>query len=67
MITEVFLMFIISSVVGVISGLTHAVYKSKCRHVLCCCLEIDRDTDLEVEIEEMKMNKPDHHKKKHDK
>lgn len=64
MLSKMFLIFLVSSSTGVISGLTHVFYRSKCKHILCCgCLEIDRDTDAELELDELEMNKPDHKNK----
>ncbi len=63
MFSEMLIIFLVTSATGVISGLFHVVYKSKCSHVLCCgCLEVERDTKLEIEFDELEL-KPNANKK----
>jgi hypothetical protein len=60
MISEVMLVFIISSSVGVFSGLTQILYKSKCTHIGCCsCLDIDRDVETEEKFDEFELQRKD--------
>ena len=54
--TEMFWMFLISSVLGCL-GLTFKMcYKSKCKEVDLCCFKIMRDTSGEEKIDEIQIN-----------
>ena len=47
MLTEVFYTFVITSAVGVIVGLARMCYKSKCKNIKLCCLQVERDVQTE--------------------
>lgn len=47
MLTEVFLSFFITSIIGLIIALARMAYKSKCKEVSFCCFKIIRDTETE--------------------
>ena len=53
--TEIFWTFLITSGVGLVLAIGRVVYKSKCVLVKCCCIEIQRDTAHETEIDELQM------------
>lgn len=54
-VSEVFLTFIITSVVGLVGVSLRICYKSKCNEVSCCCMKIKRDTQAETEEEEFRI------------
>lgn len=47
---------IVSAVCGLILAVVKLLYDSKCSHIKCCCVEIERDIQTEQKIEEEKMN-----------
>lgn len=47
MVSEVFLSFLITSIIGLIFGLGKICYKSKCKEVNICGIKILRDTEME--------------------
>ena len=49
MVTETFLLSVITIVAGLVSGAFALCYKSKCSDVSCCCFSIKRDTRAEEE------------------
>ncbi len=53
MLTEVFLTFLVSSACGFCLIVAKLTYKSKCHHIKLCCVEIERDTQLEEKIDEI--------------
>lgn len=53
MMTEMFFMFLITSVLGCIGLSFKMCYKSKCKEVDLCCLKIVRDTSGEEKIDEI--------------
>lgn len=52
MLTETFWVFLSTSVIGCFLGLFRMLYKSKCVSIKCCGLEIKRDVEVELEIDE---------------
>jgi hypothetical protein len=51
MVTDVVLMFIVTSTIVFFLAIARMLYKSKCRTVRCCGCEIDRDVQIEQEEE----------------
>lgn len=51
MVTDVVWSLLITSVSGVIFGILTVLYKSKCKHIQCCGIVIDRDIDDETKID----------------
>lgn len=47
--SEVFLTFLISSVIGMILAIFRMLYKSKCVKFNCCCFTVERDIEAEQE------------------
>lgn len=47
-------MFIITTASALCGALLKTLYDSKCRRCRICCIEIERDIDAEVDIEEHK-------------
>ena len=43
---------IIVSGVSVVSLIVKLLYKSKCTHIECCCIKIDRDVESELKVKE---------------
>lgn len=68
MLSEVYWMGFTTAVIGLIMGLARMAYKSKCSHLECGCIKIDRNTEGELkedaieirrnESEEMKQESP---------
>lgn len=50
--SEVFLTSLYVSGFAFLGGVLTVLYKSKCKTVKCCCLEIDRDVECEEKIDE---------------
>jgi nucleoside recognition membrane protein YjiH len=55
--SEVFLTFLITSVIGCFLAVVRQAYKSKCSQVEICCIKIVRDTVNEEKIDEMELQK----------
>ena len=51
MVSEVIWSLLITSVSGIIIGILSIMYKSKCTHIECFCLKIDRDVAGEEQID----------------
>jgi len=51
--TEMFWMFLISSVIGCIGVSLRMCYKSKCKEFDFCCIKIIRDTQGEEKLDEV--------------
>ena len=49
--SDVIWSLLITSVSGIIFGLFTIIYKSKCKHIQCCGLVIDREVDEETKID----------------
>jgi hypothetical protein len=56
--SEVFLSFLISSIIACILALGQYVFKSKCDEIKCCCIKIHRKVELESQIEEQIIELP---------
>ena len=53
--SEVFWTFLITSIIGMVLGLTRMCYKSKCKEVSFCCMKIVRDVDIEEKENELRV------------
>jgi hypothetical protein len=51
MLSEVFWTFLITSTIGLCLGIARMLYKSKCKSFSCCGLRIERDVEMEVELD----------------
>ena len=51
MLTEMFYTFVITTAAASLLGIIKMCYKSKCSHVRCCGLEIDRNVDDETKLD----------------
>lgn len=49
--SDVIWSLLITSISGIIFGLFTIIYKSKCKHIQCCGLVIDREVDEETKID----------------
>jgi hypothetical protein len=47
-------MFIITSASALCGAILKTLYDSKCKRCKICCVEIDRDIEAEVDLEEYK-------------
>jgi hypothetical protein len=47
---------ILSLISTLLTLLIRTIYKSKCSHIKCCCIEIDRNVDLEKSIDVKRQN-----------
>jgi hypothetical protein len=61
MVSGMLLIFIISTTVGFVSGLTHILYRSKCTKVWCGCCGCERDIVAEEELDEMELRQGRRH------
>lgn len=52
---QIFWTFFITSMIGLIMGLSRMAYKSKCKDIEICCIKIVRDT--ETEEQELEFNR----------
>jgi hypothetical protein len=60
--SEVFLSFLVSSIIACILAVGQQLYKSKCDKIEMCCVKIHRnvevETDIESNVEMPTFNKP---------
>lgn len=56
--SEVFLTFLITSIIACFLTIIKQAYKSKCSQVEMCCIKIVRDTANEEKLDEMEMQNP---------
>ena len=49
--SDVIISLLITSVSGIIIGILSVLYKSKCKHIQCCGIVIDREIDEETKID----------------
>ena len=54
--SEVFFSLVLSTASGLLIALCTGLYRSKCSHIKCCGLEIERDIKSELDIEEHQMD-----------
>lgn len=57
MLSEVFWVAFITTMTGFCLKLVSMAYKSKCKRCSVCCIEVIRDTEAEVEVDEMIINR----------
>ena len=57
--SEVFLTSLYVSGFAFLGGVLTVLYKSKCKTVKCCCIEIDRDVEGEEKIDEHELARRD--------
>ena len=57
MITEIFLTFLVTSLVGCVLALSKMAYRSKCRRCSICGIEIERDTEAEEKVDELEIQR----------
>jgi len=55
--TDTILMFIITTSSALCGAILKTLYDSKCKRCKICCIEIDRDIDAEVDLEEHKIHR----------
>jgi len=55
-ISEVIWSLLITSITGLIFGLFTIIYKSKCKHISCCGIVIDRDVEGEEKIDQQEVS-----------
>jgi hypothetical protein len=56
--SEVFLSFLISSIIACILAVGQQLYKSKCDKIECCCIKIHRNVEVEIDVESPKIELP---------
>jgi hypothetical protein len=54
--TETTTYIILSTVSGILLAVLKLLYDSKCSHIKCFCIDIERDIKIEQEIEEEKIS-----------
>lgn len=57
MVTEIFLTFLVTSLVGCILALSKMAYRSKCKRCSFCGIEIERDTESEEKVDELEIQR----------
>mgnify|MGYP003643858246 CR=1 FL=1 len=57
MLSEVFWTIFLTTVSGFLLKLASMAYKSKCKSCKVCCIEVIRDTEAEIELDEMVVNR----------
>ena len=57
MITEIFLTFLVTSLVGMVLTLSKWAYRSKCKRCSFCGVEIERDTEAEEKVDELELQR----------
>jgi hypothetical protein len=55
MLSEVFWTIFLTTVSGFLLKLASMAYKSKCKSCKVCCIEVIRDTEAEIELDEFKI------------
>ena len=55
MFSEVFFSLVLTSGIGLLLSLARMCYKSKCKTIRCCGLEIDRDVEVEEKEDELEI------------
>ena len=68
MFSEIFYTFLTTTASGLLLALARMCYKSKCKTIKCCGMEIDRDTHAEEEedLREMELKNTIQRKKSDD-
>lgn len=51
---DTIIMFLITTCSAIMGAIIKTIYDSKCRKCKLCCIEVDRDIEAEVELEEAK-------------
>ena len=54
MVSEVFLTFCVTSFIGCVLAIGNLFYRSKCKEVGFCCINIKRDVEIE-EVEDLEI------------
>jgi len=57
MLSEVFLTFLVTSLIGCSLALAKMLYRSKCKRCNLCGLEIERDTQAEEKVDELELQR----------
>jgi len=55
MLSEIFWSNLVMTCSGILLACIALLYKSKCSHVKCCGLDIERNVEVEEEIDEIEM------------
>ena len=56
--SEVFLSFLISSIIACILAVGQQLYKSECDKIEMCCIKIHRNVEVESDVETPKVELP---------
>ena len=54
---DTLIMFLITTSSALFGAILKTLYDSKCKRCKMCCIEIDRDIDAEVDLEEHKIHR----------
>ena len=57
MLSEVFLTFLVTSIIGCLLAVAKMTYRSKCKRCTLCGISVERDVELEEKIDELEMQK----------
>ena len=56
--SEVFLSFLVSSIIACILAVGQQLYKSKCDKIEMCCIKIHRNVEVESDVEQPNVEMP---------
>ena len=56
--SEVFLSFLVSSIIACILAVGNQLYKSKCDKIEMCCIKIHRNVEVESDVEQPRIEMP---------
>ena len=56
--SEVFLSFLVSSMIACVLAVGQQLYKSKCDKIEMCCIKIHRNVEVESDVEQPKVEMP---------
>ena len=56
--SEVFLSFLVSSIIACILAVGNQLYKSKCDKIDICCIKIHRNVEVESDVEQPNVEMP---------
>ena len=57
MLSEVFLTFLVTSIIGCLLAVAKMTYRSKCKRCSICGISVERSVELEEKIDELEMQK----------
>lgn len=59
--SEIFWSNLVMTCSGILLACIALLYKSKCSHIKCCGMDIERNVNLEEELDEMELEQKNNH------